>query len=109
MYVANGVDGRVLIPDPPKRMEILGKSLDFISEGHSSFMARVRDRYISLKEIIRPFNKELIYEQVAECLQERYGGSGYAARQALSALITLGNDFQQFRRIWLADDTVQVS
>ncbi len=47
---------------------------------------------------------------MAEGLQERYGDSIYAARQALSALMTLGNDFQQFRRIWLADeDTVQVS
>ncbi len=46
---------------------------------------------------------------MAEGLQERYGGSGYAARQALGALMTLGNDFQQFRRIWLVDDTVQVS
>jgi hypothetical protein len=42
---------------------------------------------------------------VAEGLQ-----GGYAARQALSALMTLGNDFEQFRRICLADeDTVQVS
>jgi hypothetical protein len=68
----------------------------------------MRECYISIKEIIRPCNNELIYEQVAEGLQERYGGSGYAARQALSALITLGNDFLQFRRIWLADeDTVR--
>ncbi len=51
-----------------------------------------------------------IYEQVAEGLQVRYGGRGYAARQALGALITLGNDFQQFSRNWLADeDTVQGS
>jgi hypothetical protein len=54
MYVANGVDGRVLIPDPLKRIERLGKSLDFISEGHSSFMAGVRESYISFKEIIQP-------------------------------------------------------
>jgi hypothetical protein len=49
MFMANGVDGRVLILDSLKRMERLGKSLDFISEGHSSFMAGVRERYISLK------------------------------------------------------------
>jgi hypothetical protein len=109
MYVANGVDGIVLVPDPLKRMERLGKSLDFISEDHSSFMAGVRERYISFKEKIQPWNNEIIYTQVAEGLQERYGGSGYAARQALSALMTLGNDLQQFRRIWSADDTVQVS
>ncbi len=57
-------------------MERLGKSLDFISEGHSSFMAGVRERYISHKEIIRPLNKEFIYEQVAEGLQDRYRGIG---------------------------------
>jgi hypothetical protein len=72
-------------------------------------MAGVRERYISLKEIIQPLNNELIYEKVAEGLQERYGDSGYAARQALSALMMLGNDFPQFRRIWSADDTVQGS
>jgi hypothetical protein len=63
-------------------MERLGKSLDFISEGHSSFMAGVREHYISFKEIIQPWNNELIYEQVAEGLHERYGGSDYNARQA---------------------------
>jgi len=63
MYVANGVDGRVLAPDQLKRMERLGKSPEFIS-----FMAGVRERYISFKEIIQPRNNKLIYEQVAEGL-----------------------------------------
>jgi hypothetical protein len=63
MYVANRVDGIVLIPDPLKRMERLGKSPEFIS-----FMAGVRERYISFKEIIQLRNNKLIYEQVAEGL-----------------------------------------
>lgn len=109
MFVTNGPDGRVLVPDPLKRIERLGKSMDFISEGHSSFMAGVRERYISFKEIIQPLNDENIYDQVADGLNERYGGSGYAAKQALSALMTLANDFQQFRRIWSDGEPVRVS
>jgi hypothetical protein len=83
----------VVVPDPVKRMERLGKHL-YVNDEKDK-----RERYISFADMMQGLNYSGVKDRLIYALSERYGTSGYTA-VALDALRTLSSDYNEFRKLY---------
>lgn len=93
MFVIPVVDSYVVVPDPLKRIERLGKNLK-LKENETLY-----ERYVSFRELLLPLFTVGIDLPLTEALEERYGPSDFDFL-ALDGLRTIAADFAAFSRLF---------
>jgi len=92
-FIIQTYQGWVVVPDPLKRIERLGKKLYIQSE------TELYERYVSLNELMKNLFVNGVDNLLCEALAERYGDSD-AAFLALDALRTISRNFAKFSALY---------
>jgi len=96
-FIVDTGEGFVMVPDPLKRIERLGKKLHIADE------SEIFERYQSFKELMVGLEYVGVTEGLVIGITERYGDSAMTTL-AMDALRTVAHSFEEFKRLYVRND-----